>query len=442
MANRWPSANGFGPHDERCIMSTLRQGSRIAVLGAGLAGLAAATQLRADGFDVTVLEARDRSGGRVWSESITAGREEPCVIERGAEFVLHGYTTMRRLLDLTGLSLVDTGMSYYVRALADTPDISTQDVVEAGRAAAAIARTYPSPPSAEKVLQRLDCDDRLVDALRARIEISTAVAADHVSADTLEHIASFEPRPSWRISGGNQELPKALAARLGDSVHYRETIHAVTDLGEEVLVETSAGSATFDAAVVALPLSIARDQATLALSVPEWKTSALNRVLQGDAAKLHLPLRSVPATSAVMSTNGRFWTWTAQDNTGSVTPVLNSFMGSPGALDRAQGDGDFNAWITHARHIRPELDFSESDAVATVWRNDPLARGAYAAFAPGGGRTDSEELERPVGNLLFAGEYADPDFTGLMEGALRSGERAAVRIRNAVQGLKIEAASA
>ncbi|MGO4588834.1 flavin monoamine oxidase family protein [Paenarthrobacter sp. 2TAF44] len=423
-------------------MSALREGSRVAVLGAGLAGLAAATQLKADGFDVTVFEARDRSGGRVWSETITAGHDRPCVIERGAEFVLHGYTTMRRLLDLTGLSLVDTGMSYYVRALADTPEISTQDVVEAGRAAATIARTYPSPPSAETVLQRLEGNDRLVDALRGRIEISTAVAADQVSADTLEHIASFEPRPSWRISGGNQELPRALAARLGTAVRYRESVHSVTDLGDEVLVETSTGSAVYDAVVAALPLSIVRDPSAIAISVPGWKKAALNRVLQGHAAKLHLPLKSVPKTSAVMSTNGRFWTWTALDNTGTVTPVLNSFMGSPGALDRAQGDGDFNAWITHARYIRPELDFSDSEAVTTVWRNDPLARGAYGAFAPGGGKQDSEELERPVGSIFFAGEYADPDFTGLMEGALRSGERAAARIRTAVRGPKAEAVSA
>lgn len=424
-------------------MSAFREGARVAVLGAGLAGLAAATQLKTDGFDVTVFEARDRSGGRVWSETIVAGRKEPCVIERGAEFVLHGYTTMRRLLDLTGLSLVDTGMSYYVRALADTPDISTEDVVEAGRAAAAIARTYASPPSAEEVLQRLDGSAHLVDALRGRIEISTAVAADQVSADTLEHIASFEPRPSWRISGGNQELPKALASRLGSAVRFRETVHSVQDFGDKVVVETSSGIAAFDAVVVAFPLSIVRDPYAVALPLPEWKTTALNRVLQGDAAKLHLPLRSAPATSAVMSTNGRFWTWTAADNSGSITPVLNSFMGSPGALDRAAGEEkDFGAWISHARDIRPDLDFSEGEAVVTVWRNDPLARGGYAAFAPGGGKEDSEMLERPVGNIFFAGEYADPDFTGLMEGALRSGERAAERISRAVRGIAVEAVSA
>jgi monoamine oxidase len=413
-------------------MSDLRDGATVAVLGGGLAGLAAATKLKADGFNVTVFEARNRVGGRVWSQAVAGGRVEPCIIERGAEFVLDGYTTLRRLLDQAGLSLVDTGMSYYVRALADTPDISTNDVVEAGRAASAVARTFDTPPSAEAVLRRLELDDRLVDALRARIEISTAVAADQVSAETLEHIASFEPLPSWRVSGGNQELPKALAARLGEAIRYQEFVHAVRETDEGLVVETSGGTAVFDAVVVALPLSLVRDSSAISLPMPGWKRSVLDRVLQGDAAKLHLPLRSVPETSAVMSTNGRFWTWTAMDSTGAVTPVLNSFMGSPGALNRAGIDGAFEAWLTHARHIRPDLDFGDpDDAVTTVWRNDPLARGAYAAFAPGGDGQDSEQLEQPVGNIFFAGEYADPDFTGLMEGALRSGERAAARISRA-----------
>ena len=68
---------------------------RVAVLGAGLAGLSAATRLVRAGHDVTVFEARDRVGGRVWSGTVIAAGAEH-VIERGAEFVLDGYTTFRR----------------------------------------------------------------------------------------------------------------------------------------------------------------------------------------------------------------------------------------------------------------------------------------------------------------------------------------------------------
>lgn len=425
-------------------MTRLHEGSRVAVLGAGLAGLAAATQLAADGYDVTVLEARDRAGGRVWSEAVTSpARDEPCVIERGAEFVLNGYTAMRRLLDLTGLSLIDTEMSYYVRQLADTPDITTDDIVEAGRNAAQIARTFEYPPSAEAVLQRLDMDERLVDALRGRIEISTAVAADQVSAETLDHIASFEPLPSWRIGGGNQCLPTALASRLGKSMRYREHVRAVRETDDGLVVETMGQSDVFDAVIVALPLALIREPSGVSLPLPDWKRVALERVLQGDAAKLHLPLLSSPDSSAVMSTNDRFWTWTAADDTGTVTPMLNSFMGSPAALDRSSGqNGDFEAWIARARDIRPDLKFSADAAVSTIWRNDPLARGAYSAFAPGGGKKDADVLELPVGNIFFAGEYTDPDFTGLMEGALRSGERAADRLQRVARNITHETRTA
>ena len=99
--------------------------SRIAVIGAGLAGLAAATELARAGQHPTVFEARDRVGGRVWSERLRAGGRD-VVVERGAEFVLDGYTSLRAHLDELGLALVDTGMSYYVREPGDLPDVTAE----------------------------------------------------------------------------------------------------------------------------------------------------------------------------------------------------------------------------------------------------------------------------------------------------------------------------
>ncbi len=77
--------------------------SRIVVIGAGFAGLAAASELADRGHDVLVLEARDRVGGRVWSERIDVPGGGSAVIEHGAEFVLDGYTELRRLADRLGL---------------------------------------------------------------------------------------------------------------------------------------------------------------------------------------------------------------------------------------------------------------------------------------------------------------------------------------------------
>ncbi|MEU0896692.1 flavin monoamine oxidase family protein [Streptomyces massasporeus] len=409
---------------------TVRRGARhVAVLGAGLAGLAAATRLRAAGRDVTVFEARQRVGGRVWSQTVDTGHEAPAVIERGAEFVLDGYDSMRRLLALTGLDLIDTGMSYYVRALAETPSITTGDIAEAGGRAAALARALPGTPSTEDVLRRLGEDPALVEALRARVEISTAVEAHRVTAAALHHVASFEPLPSRRVAGGNQRLPDALGARLSGAIRLGEVVRRVSQDERGVVVATESAEALFDAVVVALPLAVVRDPEALELDLPGWKREALGHVVQGQAAKLHLPLRTPPATSALMSVRGRFWNWTALDAAGRVAPVLNGFMGSPSAIEAAALTEGPDAWVRATRLIRPDLDFDPArPATLTVWQTDPFARGAYAAHSPKTPADNAELIERPVGCVHFAGEYADPDCTGLMEGAIRSGERAADRV--------------
>ena len=83
-------------------------GLRVAVVGAGFAGLAAADALAASGVDVIVFEARDRVGGRVWSSELGGG----AVIERGAEFILPGNDTMLGYVRRFGLGLWNKGMLY------------------------------------------------------------------------------------------------------------------------------------------------------------------------------------------------------------------------------------------------------------------------------------------------------------------------------------------
>jgi monoamine oxidase len=82
------------------------------VAGAGFAGLLAAYQVAQAGHEVVVLEARDRVGGRVWSQELVPG-DPRTVVERGAEFVLDGYDLMRALAGEFGLQLAEMAMSYY-----------------------------------------------------------------------------------------------------------------------------------------------------------------------------------------------------------------------------------------------------------------------------------------------------------------------------------------
>ena len=408
--------------------------SRIAVVGAGFAGLAAASALSQAGIDTTVFEARERPGGRVWSSTIAAGGRDH-VIERGAEFILHGYSSMRRLLTEAGLELVDTGMSYYVRELGDFGHITLEEIVAAGRDAVRLAAQLGGEPSAEDVLSRLGSRPDLVEALRARIEISTAVNASAVTAQSLEHVASFEPKPSWRVAGGNQRLADALASKLGPSIHYGVKVDRVENLESGGVVVMGGGANTeFDAAVIALPLGIVRNPDAIVLPQTTERDAILAGVIQGHAAKLHVALGTPARTSAVMSVRGRYWTWTALDARQTVAPVLNCFMGSREAIESADLVRAPDRWAERVRELRPDLDIpQESQVLTTVWSEDPLARGAYSAHAPIGQRMSPYGLEEPIGDVFWAGEYAEPEFTGLMEGAIRSGERAAAR---AIQRLR------
>jgi len=110
------------------------------VVGAGFAGLACADRLLDLGHQVDVMEARDRVGGRVWSQRLVA--EDPAtLVERGAEFVLDGYSALVDVAHRLGLSLVDTGMSYYVREPRGAVSTTPTAMAHAGRRLAAAART-------------------------------------------------------------------------------------------------------------------------------------------------------------------------------------------------------------------------------------------------------------------------------------------------------------
>jgi monoamine oxidase len=373
--------------------------TRVVVCGAGYAGLAAATELADRGVKVIVLEERDRVGGRVWSDRAPGG----AVIERGAEFILEGYEVMRALAARFGLEVADTGMSYYVREPRGV-EVDTAELQAAGQAA---ARATSPGSSVADVVASLGLPAAVAEAVLARVEISAALGADRLAAGVREHAAAVTPLPTPRRAGGNPRLAEAMAARLGERVRLGTPVRGLD--GARVL--TDGGALDADRVVLALPLPALRS-----LPLPDWKRAALDRAEMGHAAKLHLALARPAPTSAVMSVPGRFWCWTAAGAEG----VLNCFAGSPAALERlAVADGPA-AWAERARRLRPDLALDPADAILTTWPG-----GAYSTPGLRSQPGDEALLAAPAGPLHFAGEHTSGPWAGLMEGALRSGLRAA-----------------
>jgi len=413
--------------------------TRIGIVGAGLAGLAAADDLVTAGHDVTVLEARDRVGGRVWSQTVTGPAGE-AVVERGAEFVLAGYDCLRGCADDLGLRLADTGMSYYVRTpfgvedatgRAHTGPVGTDDVAAAGQRLARAAAEAPAASVAE-LLGSIDLPPPVAAAVRARVEISSALEVGSLHSAVVEHLASFEPLPSHRVHGGNQQLAEGLARRLGDRLRLATPVRWVRWDGDgPVELGTDSGPVAFDRVVLAVPLPVLAGL-DLRPALPSWKQEALGRAAYGHAAKLHVPFdvaegERVPP-SATMNVPRRFWSWIATDGTGETQPVLHSFAGSPSALAALGVEDGPQRWLEELAMMFPERALVPAAALLTTWTSDPWALGAYSADGVAARGDDQDVLARRCGSLHFAGEYVGGAFAGLMEGALRSGRRAATEL--------------
>ncbi|HLM10543.1 MAG TPA: NAD(P)/FAD-dependent oxidoreductase [Thermoleophilaceae bacterium] len=390
---------------------------RVAVVGAGLAGLAAADELHRAGATVTVLEARERVGGRVYSRTLENG----AIIEMGAEYLLPGNTAIRELVERFDLGLWDKGMRYGHR---DPRGGLGTDHAELERAAAAIGAALPEVAesiSARAFLDGLDIPAGAREALIARVEISSANSADVVAARDLAGLAHVDRDPAPSIAGGNQRLAFALAEPLGEAVRLRSPVEAIRWEDSRVSVSAADGELEADACVVAVPARVL-DGIAFEPALPEPLATALTTVRYGHAAKLFVPLRSPAATSAVMNVPERYWTWTSTGTGGVVQPVVSAFAGSRAALERLRLADGPGSWVASLTRLRGDLELDPAGTVLSTWSDDPWARAAYSTSPS----TELAELcARPVGALVFAGEHAGGEFAALMEGAIRSGVRAA-----------------
>jgi monoamine oxidase len=385
-------------------------------VGAGLAGLVAADELARGGVEVVVLEARSRVGGRVWSQTLPNG----AVVEMGAEYILPGNTAIVELVDRFGLGLWDRGMRYGRRDPRGGIGTSHEELavametVERGLAAGAAQRT------AEQFLDSIDIPDGAREAILARVEISCANTADRVAADGLIGVAHIDDEPSPSIAGGNQRLALALAGELGDSVHLGDPVTSV-EWGDGVVVRSDSGEIDAELCVIAVPASVL-DRVSFDPPLPDPLRRVLGLVEYGHAAKLFVPLRAPASPSAVMNVPERYWTWTATGDGGETQAVVSSFAGSRPALERLDVDAGPHRWLESLARLRPELDLDITGAVLSTWDDDPWVRAAYSTSPP---PEVAAAAEHPTGPLAFAGEHTAGDFYALMEGAIRSGRRAA-----------------
>jgi len=433
----------------------------VVVIGAGVAGLAAAGELVKAGRSVLILEARDRIGGRLWT------RQEPdaaAPIELGAEFV-HGYVTETfDLLHQVGKSALDTaGAHWTVRhgKLQQRTDALFERVQKALEDANVLGE--PDVPF-EEFLKRSDRYGLSQEAqafARAFVEGFDAADPARASAHSIAEewrAGGMLDAPQFRPLGGYSSVLTALASVLDRNnirlqlqtlvrtVRWARGLVEVAGvfLDRPFAIKASKAILTLPLGVLQLPPeAYAAVRFTPAL---DEKSMALAGLVSGSVLKVILRFRSPfweelqggrYRDAAFFHSPGQAFPtfWTARP---MRAPLLNAWAGGPQAA-RLSGASDSD--ITHqALHslesVFAGLPQGKLQLEATYlhnWQRDPFARGAYSYAAVGNNearRTLAAPLEE---TLFFAGEAtALHGEAGTVAGALQSGVRAAREVNESV----------
>jgi monoamine oxidase len=180
------------------------------------------------------------------------------------------------------------------------------------------------------------------------------------------------------------------------------------------------------AVVLALPLPLLRGL-LVQPRLPGDVGRALDALRMGTADKLAVAVTEEPDLATRQSIEGPFWWWTALGEEGRPRRCVTSFAAPPAT--QPAFSGGVGVWVERLLAQDPSIH-PEGEARAVSWGNAHLAGGAYSAIPPGAPRLLAT-LERPVGRLVLAGEHtAGIRWHGTLEGALRSGRRAARAVRS------------
>ena len=399
------------------------------VIGAGAAGLAAATELAQGGHDVLVLEARERVGGRCWTRRMS-GLAVP--VELGAEFIHGEAAETRRLLARAGVAAVDSVRS---QRWADRGRLRPVDAFAEARRAVRGAR-LEGDISFDALLSRRRLPAKTKLFARAMVEGFDAADPSQVSARSIAGewgeagtLGASQPRPA----GGYGPLFDWLASSLNARGVRLRLQCAVRDLswrrGAVSVTATFLGktvSVKAKRAIVALPLGVlqsgplrfARKRAALA----QLASGPVIRV----AMRFDAPFwqRRCPGVAFFHAPQAPFPTlWTPLP---MHAPLLTAWAGGPKA---ARLSGCTPRALIDAAIVSTRAIFGEHGALAAAyvqdWAHDPFSRGGYS-YVRIGGEGSRKALARPLDHtIFFAGEATDEEEAGTVAGALRSGRRAA-----------------
>ncbi|MGW3283584.1 flavin monoamine oxidase family protein [Streptomyces sp. NPDC001002] len=450
----------------------------VAIVGGGLAGLTTARDLVAAGKTVAVLEARDRVGGRVVNLALANGG----VTEGGGEFIGPTQDRIKALADSLGVATFttyNTGKNLLYKDGKKTPYAtdgllgSVPPIDVAGLANAAIVQAslddmakqvpvnapWTAAKAAEWDKQTFESwlnANAIVPSAKFLLDVATtsifsaqprelsllfvlfyiAAAGNESTPGTLERLTdTANGAQESRFVGGSQQVPIKLAATLGDRVVLSAPVRSITKSGAKYVVTADGVTVTAKKVVVAVPPPLA-GRITFDPLLPAAR----------DQLGQRLPMGSIGKAIAVYDTPF----WRADGLNGQVVSDTGAVRST---FDNSPPDASYGALMgfIEADEMREYDAASVADVKAAVlkdyatyfgdkaktptsfvlqrWDNEGFTRGGPVAYAPPGVLTEyGTALRTPVDGIHWAGTETSTYWNGFMDGAVRSGERAAKEV--------------